>query len=359
MVIMVIASVLAFSAYWNSLPNRWSAKRITIISELSSNLERLQSDFKDSLIKGIKENIEPGSYQNSGGGKTLESLKIQDFRKDAALKQKFLLPDFIKQQKLDKLDESKMKEIIKEISFRRFGIEEIEKANKKIGIMRFDIFVGEEKVETLRVGLEELDLILIAIHERLLISGTKELRSFYLKLIENQGYLHFNIPFFNINFDINDLGFIGGLAFVLILGTLYLSLIKEKENIEVAFKTSKTVFKTDYTKRRDFINFMSLNQLLSITSKYHKSITTIARSVFLGMPAFVSLLILIYDFDTREIGKMLDPDVSFFFWTMVGRALFFLIILFLTFFCYKRTKDIDKIWKAEGDEVNGLKRPKS
>lgn len=358
LVIMVIASVLAFSAYWNSLPNRWSAKRITIISKVSYNLERLQSDFKDSLLRAIKEKTEPGSNQNSGGGKTLESLKIQDFRKYGALKEKFLITDFIKQQKLDNLEESKIKEIIKEISFRRFEIEEF---TEKGGIMKFDIFIGEEKVETLRVELKEGDGNLIAAYERLLISGTKELRNYYMKSIENrnQGYLNFNIPYLNIHFDINDLGFIGGLAFVLILGALYLNLIKEKENIEIAFDTSRTVFKTNYVKRRNFIRFMSLNQFICMTSKDHVFITTIARSIFLYMPVAVSLLIFMSDLATIQVSKILDPDGYFFWDTMVSKICSVLCIFILTIFCHKRTKDIDKIWKAEVDEVNKLEKPES
>jgi hypothetical protein len=423
LIIMVIASVLAFSAFWNSLGCRWSIKRIRSISKVSYNLERLQSDFKDSLIKELKKegNLNPlpllppaaktlfvksvkrvlyyqklfirgilggqiffvplcvplwlefdGAFrgnsspnQNSGKKKTLESLTIQDFKKDNGLKESFLLPDFIKKQQLD---EPRKKEMIKEISFRRFEIEKMpdkkdgkdkeDGKKEEVHILKFDIFIGEEKVETLRVALKEHDLKLIETYLRLFISGTKELRNAYLKSTENQE-LHFNIPFFNINFDMNDLGFIGGLAFFLILGTLYLNLNKEKENIGIAFETSKTVFKTDYVLRRDFIKFMSLNQLFSITSEGQKRIKTIARSVFLWMPAFVSLLILFSDFCTYEIGEMLDPDGYFFYGTMVGRVVFFLINLGLTYLCYKKTKDIDAIWKTEMDEVNELKKSKS
>jgi hypothetical protein len=70
----------------------------------------------------------------------------------------------------------------------------------------------------------------------------REHRIFLDRLVEAyvQNTYSIHVPFFGVTFDANDLGLVGGLAFVVILMLLRFSLSRERENLSLLFEHAKS-----------------------------------------------------------------------------------------------------------------------
>ncbi|MCK4763211.1 MAG: hypothetical protein KAW12_13525 [Candidatus Aminicenantes bacterium] len=353
LIIMVTASVLALGSLWNSLDFGWKQRRIKRISYLAENLDRLDLIFKEYLVKMMDSNgvieINNNNNEKKKGritAKNLEEITESDIKFVELRNNKV---SEISNLKLDTISRND----IEKMSMKFCNKKRLEGLD--INELLFNAYHGIKKIISFKIKLTKGDRLLIE-RFRPQIFEKIGLRELCIRTeAENKDYLRFEIPFFNINFDINDLGIAGGLGFTLILMLLYLSLVREKENLNIAFETSQEVFKTKAKERRDFYKYLSMSQLLSITPSLGFAKTTnISRIIFLIVPAIFSSMILVNDLLTIKYAKLLDPNMNFTLFSLSLSFIFFITILIMTFKCYSRIIAIDNIWTNEDKEIRKL-----
>ncbi len=77
--------------------------------------------------------------------------------------------------------------------------------------------------------------------------------------------LRVHVPFFDVEFDINDLGILAGMTFFLLLSWLCFSLYQESTNLELTFAKARSLDKTtDRDFLRDCYQRLSMREVLTI-----------------------------------------------------------------------------------------------
>jgi len=154
--------------------------------------------------------------------------------------------------------------------------------------------------------------------------------------------LFIRVPFFGFSFDVNDLGLLGGIGFLIILGSLRFCLSRELENLHLSFEEAKKLGKLD-----EFYSLLAMKQVFTIPrTKY------IRRTRFLVLaPKAVSLLPLVVyalvawnDFSTSSIGDFLNkPRVRY---QLLFESVTFVCLTILTTMIISRLIRLDALWKA-------------
>lgn len=212
------------------------------------------------------------------------------------------------------------------------------------------ILIEQDKLYTKDNEESKIDTAFLSGYYGKNVIGLENLRIMYMIfwLTEAKDTKCFKIPFFDVNFDINDLGFIGGLGFSIILLLFYLSLIREKENIKIAFRASKLEHADDYVKRRHFYYLLSMNQSVimpHIMNKKGKRYLKILPLTLLCFPFVFSLCVFINDVSTNQVGSILCNSMTNFEYCM--SSLFLTVIVVITIICVFEAYNIDQLWKEE------------
>lgn len=148
------------------------------------------------------------------------------------------------------------------------------------------------------------------------------------------------VPFFGINFDVNDLGLLGGLAFSVILFLLRYSLARELDNLIFSFRMSE-----NEKALQPFYHLLAMRQVLTIppqTGNEDVKRLNFMPKMLLFFPLFVHTVVTLYDSHTMYIGFQISPAHSIFNFSF--NLLFCLLILVLTLECLKVWKKIDQMW---------------
>jgi hypothetical protein len=195
------------------------------------------------------------------------------------------------------------------------------------------------------------------------VLDTANLKSLYMSyyMMQNEHIKNFKIPLFDIDFDINDIAFIGGLGFAILLLVLFLCLKRDNENIRISFKAASLAFekyqekrpKEYYLKKKNFYYILSMNQLLAmphIMDKPGNKFIRTSPKILMLMPAFFSLCIFVNDLLTANIGIALSIPLTFF--EYIISPMFFGVNSFLTFCCIRESLRIDSIWECEKKWIN-------
>jgi hypothetical protein len=298
---LIVASCLALACFWNSLQGSWKHSRVETFKKYITQIDNAaknkkeRSDYQSQLIK---------LYNQSTNNNDTSDNKNLNTKYDNLIK--FLLLDSI----IHVQD--------------RIFANEIPKSE-------FDTAFYSQYYGKDALGMDNLRLMYLVYW----ISEARDIKSF-------------RIPFFDVNFDINDLGFIGGLGFSIILLVFYLSLIREKENIKIAFKASDLKYKKDYKKRRQFYYLLSMNQLIimpHIMNKKGKRIFKILPLTLLCFPFIFSFCVFINDIRTIKYGTNFSTGMtSFGYCTCI---IFLVLIILFTTICFFEIYAIDRLWKEE------------
>ncbi|MCI0471922.1 MAG: hypothetical protein L0Y73_09700, partial [Candidatus Aminicenantes bacterium] len=188
------------------------------------------------------------------------------------------------------------------------------------------------------------------------------------RLQEEECVKTIKIPFFNIGFDINDLGFIGGFSFFILMLILYYSQKREHENLDTVHAFIAWNFKGE--DKIDYYYLMSMNQVLSspqlpaigsaASAKQmfsEKSIIRILAMFFLKhfskalyfLPFVLMAMIFIYD--CRSVDKGLEINRFSTLVTIIGGFTFTIAILIVTLMCIFFSVRFDKKWDEIRAEV--------
>ncbi len=158
--------------------------------------------------------------------------------------------------------------------------------------------------------------------------------------IESVNVLH--IPIFGITFDVNDLGIIAGIGFVVLLITLRLALSRELQNLRIAFHTAKECHRL-----KEAYEYLSMSQVMTLPPSVHsrprrQTILTRAPMLLVWCPCAVQIMIFAGDFGTMHLGQVTSSEL-----TNVALLLGFssvFVIIILTFMCWHFSGEIDYEW---------------
>jgi len=147
-------------------------------------------------------------------------------------------------------------------------------------------------------------------------------------------------PFFGIAFDVNDLGLIGGIGFIVILLLLRHSLSREIKSLNRSFKEALS-----HGQLRHFYHVLAIRQVFTVPDMegetQNRWLALSQKSVSI-LPALVFSIVVYYDFSSVTIYELYQWE------TVSGQLLieFFLLlfILYLSWRCLERLRTIDRIW---------------
>ncbi len=297
LMVIVTASIIAFSSFWNALNFGWKNQRLELLSALSHSLNR-DPELYTKIMEGDEKGSLDGYIDNEFRKKIINNRSIKnvdDFLND--------LKNAIKYYRPETLGEGGVKELLKNSRTRE-----------------------EESVKTIK------------------------------------------IPFFNIGFDINDLGFIGGFSFLILTLILYYSLKREYENLNIVYCFIVKNF--DNKDRIKYYYLMSMNQLLSspqlpyeeagsssqkrisedsLLKKSPKWFLKHFSKVLFFLPFVLSLMIFIYDCQSVTIGMTISKFSTLV--TVIGEFIFTFLILICTLMCIFFTVKLDQKWDEIRAEV--------
>ena len=158
--------------------------------------------------------------------------------------------------------------------------------------------------------------------------------------IEGVNVLH--LPIFGITFDVNDLGIIAGISFIVLLITLRLALSRELQNLRIAFSTAH-----DSGRLREAYEYLSMSQVMTLppgvrSRPKRETILSRAPMLLVWCPFVVQLMIFLNDLFTMRLGQVTSIDLTYVSLLLGFSSVF--VILILTYMCWHFSGEIDHEW---------------
>jgi hypothetical protein len=149
------------------------------------------------------------------------------------------------------------------------------------------------------------------------------------------------VPFFGIAFDINYLGLLGGLGFVIILVLFRFTITRELDNLKLSFEEAQA-----RTQLWQFYHLLAMRQVLTtppMKQKKRSKFMQFIPKMICFLPLIVHAIVTANDFSTsRIIGEKISEALTK---GILYEDSFFLVsIIILTIACYRRWKRIDVVW---------------
>lgn len=159
------------------------------------------------------------------------------------------------------------------------------------------------------------------------------------------------VPFFGVAFDVNDLGLLSGLGFVIILLMLRFSIRNEIVSLRLGFKEAMAANEKNPTQLETFYHLLAMRMVVTLPDMENDIVPNwdkdtgvlqkISKLVYFG-PLVIYTLIAAQDFITFWIGKELSGIRTYLL--IAYTPLFWFTILALSIWCYQKMKKIDRIW---------------
>jgi hypothetical protein len=180
--------------------------------------------------------------------------------------------------------------------------------------------------------------------------------------IVNEKVSIISVPFFGISLDINDLGLYSGFTFTLLLMMYWFSLSRERDSLKYVFAHYTNSHECRGTRnpdsgaisREDVYNLLSATQVLEVPPPIYpeQSPSLIRRYMnkFMALPpALIQGLIIANDMSSRAYGNALSEEQTLDL--LMLSSSFFALILALTVACLMVHGEIGHEWKRELTEI--------
>lgn len=148
------------------------------------------------------------------------------------------------------------------------------------------------------------------------------------------------VPFFGFTFDVNDLGLLGGVGFLIILGCYRFCISREADNLRLAFREAKKLGKL-----HELYPLLAMHQVFTVPPTRFITRTRFlifAPKLICWLPFIVHLAVSGHDVWTAWIGEALGE------WrvllAIVSEGVIALLLLPLSISVTKRLFRIDRIW---------------
>jgi hypothetical protein len=370
--VMIVASVLAFIAYWNSRPSSYIHERMQTAryayKHMVFELIDLDPLSADSLCRiwALTEMVclhLDTTWSNTKILSNYESLREVGLSKVKAQYNTDSLArhSLSKKQKWTKLDDSTI-------------------ATESNRIVQDLVSKQSRREKALLVRAQGLC-------KHRMFNKSDRLQQFlqYLERVHVERVLMFQIPIFGVVVDVNDLGFFSGFAFTLILIWFRFSLRKEYTNLKTVFEKAR-----EKGKLEQCYDYLAMRQMLTLPwtaadpptvpftpdrsirrfGSYVKEILfrqfpmlfmekpersrrkywICARTLLFCMPVVVQFLVLYNDALTLDVGSISKSAVEVLMWFIIG-ILLFIVVSILTVRCISLSCLLDKEWDNRYEEI--------
>jgi len=155
------------------------------------------------------------------------------------------------------------------------------------------------------------------------------------------------VPFFGITFDVNDLGLIGGISFIVILSLYRFCLTREVDNLRTSFNAARAL-----GHEMEFYSLLAMRQVLTVPPSSDIKRTQfllVAPKVVCGLPLLVHGAVVFHDFCTTEIGSLVGQVHTIV--VMLSELACLVAIFPLTTMVIRRLRTMDRIWNEEWDHL--------
>jgi hypothetical protein len=149
------------------------------------------------------------------------------------------------------------------------------------------------------------------------------------------------VPFFAFSFDVNDLGIISGIAFVLLMLLMRLCLMRELRNHHFVFEEVKN----DPNMLDQVYHILSMKQVLTVPPSrlvWTEYLWAIPTKLLLVLPLGLQFLILKNDLKTLDFGLIFNEWNTRFL--IIAYIISLFLILLLTVACVELSIKFDKLW---------------
>jgi hypothetical protein len=299
LIVVIIASILGFGAFWNARRGSWVDSRIRFVHQAYDYLDLKIK--KDQLLEQVDtKSRELKEAENKLTTTSDEKEKI----------------DITKRKEVLTTENAALSEKIKNLE-----------DNLSKNYVNAAKWINERGI----TSKDQLGPI---------IQRWENARVEYVALVR--------IPFFGIVFDVNDLGLLGGFTFVVVLMWFRFSLWREYNNLRTTFREVKS----EHLK----ICYMTLamNQVLTVppalsqNQPREKPWGTVVRLLYF-LPVIIQLTIFLYDCYSFEDGRLVNEFNTIF---GISVSLCFLVLSgMLTYWCYHLSDEIDKEWDKAFDKL--------
>jgi hypothetical protein len=169
-----------------------------------------------------------------------------------------------------------------------------------------------------------------------------------LQKIRSEEVDRIRLPFFGSVFDVNDLGILGGITFVIVLIWFRFSLLRECNNLDLVFEEAKKRDRDrgheELQRCYDLVGMQQVLTLPRIRGKHHAGGWAKVPRVLSVFPVLVYLAVCINDGLTWKHGisvSLANTVVLF-----AVEITCFLLIVILTYMCVDLSWQIDKTWNG-------------
>ncbi|HSU80803.1 MAG TPA: hypothetical protein VLR69_00220 [Thermoanaerobaculia bacterium] len=167
------------------------------------------------------------------------------------------------------------------------------------------------------------------------------------------------IPFFSVSHDVNDLGFFGSIALLILMLMLTFAMARQHENLYLALWRVRRLF-DDEKRIESARNHSNLIYHTLAMSQQFSQPPTLARwkmsklrglsRLLLPFPLVVQAFCFNRDWTTRDLGRIVNPYATNLSLTMQGIAL--IVVSGMTVACFLYTRSNDLRWKDTFERIN-------
>lgn len=149
-------------------------------------------------------------------------------------------------------------------------------------------------------------------------------------------------PFLGFVFDVNDLGLVSGIGFLVILGCYRFFLSREIDNLRLSFQQAKNIGEREV---REFYVLLAMRQVFTVpqTEYINRSLfLSIAPKLLTWCPLLVYVSITVHDFLTANIGGNINRTRNEIL--LVSEIVFSFLLLWLSYSVTTRLLRMDQEW---------------
>ncbi|MBC8031269.1 MAG: hypothetical protein H7Z16_14240 [Pyrinomonadaceae bacterium] len=177
--------------------------------------------------------------------------------------------------------------------------------------------------------------------------------------VEQTSQIH--VPVLGISFDVNDLGLLGGVTFIVLLMWVNYSLWHHSNNLKLAFEYARQL-ETDKDNPRVLYHTyqnLAMHQVLTIPPRPAsvKATNPGARKLWMrklskflyALPLIVQAAVVGHDWYTSPVGLEVNWAATWI--VLIAGTVFLVFIAALTVTCFIRWKETFKTWKTVADDI--------
>lgn len=181
----------------------------------------------------------------------------------------------------------------------------------------------------------------------------------WIQKIRAEQVSQIQVPVIGISFDVNDLGMLGGFAFIVLLIWINYSVWHQSTNLKLAFNFAKKLDKDEPTNLLYYTyQNLAMRQVLTIPPKPATERTSEgklktwlqkASKLLYALPLIVQTIVVGHDWITTDIGNRYNSKATHI--VLITEIVFWFLNFILTVICFRIWRRTYETWKAYADDI--------